>query len=358
MKLPIDIPALLTAALDIERARGVVVSVNVMIDETATPEFQAFVRAGFNSESSNARIMLSYFPSQQPDPTLTCDVSVIVAGQNPAVGSLAAQFRDHGTPVLVVAESSDYTQQNARAAQAEIPEEDLIALPGVQDFDAELKAALADRIGFWLVDAIEPEKHLAFSLAYPFVRRPLAYHAVQTTALQNAGVGVVVFIPGADMPVMTANQAKMVLQIAAIYAQPLSADRVKELAGVLVNAFVCRGITRQIVGIVPAIGWVVKGSMGYIGTQAIGHAAIEYFEAGGNIAGAASLAGKIRSSVSQATANLRKQPAYKVVRDVAGPAASKVACTALDAIGPVARQATKVAVSSLRPGRGKKAQNS
>ena len=32
--------------------------------------------------------------------------------------------------------------------------------------------------------------------AFPFVRRPLSLDAVRATAIQNAGVGVVVFIPG------------------------------------------------------------------------------------------------------------------------------------------------------------------
>ena len=42
------------------------------------------------------------------------------------------------------------------------------------------------------------------------MRRPLAYDAISTTSLQNAGIGVVVFVPGADMPLMTANQIKMI----------------------------------------------------------------------------------------------------------------------------------------------------
>ncbi len=355
MKLPIDIPALVTAAFDIERARGVVVSVNILIDETASPEFQAFVRAGFNSDSSNARIMLSYFPTQTPDTSLACDVTVIVAGTNPTVGALAAQLRAQGTPVMVVAESLEHIQGQTQAADAAIPEEDLIAISNTQDLSDDLKLALADRIGAWMVDAIDAKKHLAFSLAYPFVRRPLAYHAVQTTALQNAGVGVVVFIPGVDMPVMTANQAKMVLEIAAIYAQPLSTDRVKELAGVLLNAFVCRGVARQVAGAVPALGWAVKGSMGYVGTQAIGRAAIEYFEAGGNIAGAASLASKISATVMEATADLRSKPTYQTARSTIEPVAKRAVVAVLDAAAPVARHATKVALSSLRPGRKKKA---
>lgn len=350
MKLPIDIPTLVTAALDIERARSVVVSVNILIDETASPEFQAFVRAGFNSESSNARIMVSYFPTQTPDTTLVCDAVVIVAGRNPEVGSLAAHFRTNGMPVLVVAESGEYVQQKAQESGTPLPQEDLVSISLDQQLDADLKDRMADEIGHWMIDTIDSDKHLAFSLAYPFIRRPLAYHAVQTTALQNAGVGVVVFIPGADMPVMTANQAKMVLQIAAIYGQSLSSERVKELAGVLVNAFVFRGVARQAVGLVPALGWAIKGSMGYLGTQAAGKAAIEYFEAGGDIAGAASLVGKIRSSVMQVADQIRSQSLYQAARDTAAPMVGRAALSALDAAAPVAQQASKVVFSYIKPG--------
>ena len=49
MKLPVDIPAVLSAAIDIDRASSIPVSVNILIDESASPDFQVFVRAGFNS---------------------------------------------------------------------------------------------------------------------------------------------------------------------------------------------------------------------------------------------------------------------------------------------------------------------
>ena len=85
MKLPIDIPALLTAAIDIDKACSVSVSANILIDESATPEFQVFVRSGFNSESANSRVMVSYFPTQIPDAHVASDIAVIAAGSNPDV---------------------------------------------------------------------------------------------------------------------------------------------------------------------------------------------------------------------------------------------------------------------------------
>ena len=219
------------------------------------------------------------------------DIAVIAAGSNPAVGKIAAGFREQGTPVLVVAENAEAVRGAAIEAGYAIPDEDLISLGEGEALNDELRGTLADEIGTWIVRA-DAEKRLAFSIAYPFVRRPLAYESIRATSLQNAGVGVVVFVPGADMPIMTANQAKMVLQIAAAYGHSLSADRVKEIAGVIAGGFVFRGVSRQLAGAIPALGWAVKGTMGYVGTQAIGHAAIEYFEGGGDVAGLAALVGK------------------------------------------------------------------
>lgn len=353
MNLPIDIPALVTGAIDIEKAKKIPVSVNILIDESASPEFQVFVRSGFNSESANSRVMVGYFPTQ-PTTVVECDLVVIAAGSSTEIGRIAAEYREAEIPVLVVAESGADVMAAAEAAGNPLPEEDVVCPKVGQPFDEDIKGALADEIGARIA-RIDAEKRLAFSIAYPFVRRPLALEAVRATSIQNAGIGVVVFIPGADMPIMTANQCKMVLQIAAAYGQPLTVDRVKELAGVLAGAFVCRGIARNVAGVVPAIGWAVKGAVGFAGTQAIGHAAVEYFEAGGNIAGLASVVGKARDTAVETYASVSAQPAYQKAAAVAGPVVRNVAGVALDAVGPVAQSAAKTAFHAARPSGRRKA---
>ena len=112
-------------------------------------------------------------------------------------------------------------------------------------------------------------QRLAFAQAFDFVRKPLSMESVRSTAFQNAGIGLVIFIPGADFPIMTLNQTKMVIQIAAAYGQPLSADRVKELAAVVGGGLACRTVARQVAGLVPAVGWAVKAGVGYASTAAI-----------------------------------------------------------------------------------------
>lgn len=347
MKLPVDIPAVITAAIDIERASGIPVSVNILIDESVSPDFQAFVRAGFNSTSPNSRVWVSYFPTQTPDPTLACDVTIIAAGSSESVGSIAASYRDNGTPVLVVAEKGEEVLDVAQAQGHPLPEQDVV-FPHAKHASDAAKEALGAEIGSWLVSAVGADKKLAFSIAYPFVRRPLAHDAVRSTALQNAGIGVVVFVPGADMPLMTANQIKMILQIAAAYGQPLGPERVKEMVGVLINAFIFRSVSRQVAGLVPALGWAVKGAFGYLGTQAIGRAAIEYFEGGGSMAGLAALAGKATQETVEVVSFVRSEPTVRAAAQTVAPYAKRAVTSALDGIVPVAKSAGKTALSSLR----------
>ena len=361
MNLPLDIPALLKAATDIDEARNTPLAVSVYIDETAPGDVVGHVRSAFASAGAKTRVTIGYLDDNLlAEPYGADDMAVIVAGDSPRIGEQAAHIRGAGIPVMVATTAPRAVAAAAEAAGWPVPEGDIVAPnmtnptpfgdaaralarritagstaseapnaaaaeaasaaeAAIEDIehalpvetepaddepiplDAEGAATLDRRMGEWIIAACK-DKRLAFALAFPFVRRPLSLDAVRATSVQNAGVGVVVFIPGADMPIMTLNQAKMLLQIAAAYGQPLSAERIKELAAVVGGAFLFRNIARTAVGVVPVLGWAIKGAVGFAGTEAMGHAAIEYFEAGGDIVGVASVVQKARDeAVAAAT---------------------------------------------------------
>lgn len=93
------------------------------------------------------------------------------------------------------------------------------------------------------------------------------------------------FVPGADMPVMTLNQIKMILQVASVYNQAMSVERAREIMVVVGSGFALRTAARQLAGLVPGFGWAVKAGIGYSGTLALGYAALEFFEDGGSVSG-------------------------------------------------------------------------
>jgi len=135
-----------------------------------------------------------------------------------------------------------------------------------------------------VVRALEEDYLVPLAKGYPPFRRAVCEEIIRNNARQNAVVGALP-IPGADMPVMTANQARMVLNIAAAYGEELSMDRARELLGVLAAGFGLRALARQAVKLVPVGGWAAAGAIGYAGTIAMGRATMLYFEGGGQRVG-------------------------------------------------------------------------
>ena len=358
MQLPVDIKAVIDEATNIDEARRTTLSVSVYLDDSAPGDVQAHVRQAFASASPHARVSLMYLDGRPFSPFSGDDMAVIVAGLNEQVGEYAAQVRAAGVPVMVVTTLPALVADIAKAQGAPIPQGDLVfpkppkaepavlPVPDAAAGGAEAVQALgagspdepyalggaavgslSARMGGWVIAACN-DKRLAFALAFPFVRKPLSLEAVNSTALQNAGVGLLVIIPGADMPVMTLNQAKMLLMIAAAYGEELNMERVKELAALVGGAFACRAVARQLVAFVPALGWAVKAAIGYTGTVAMGRAAIEYYEDGATLGKLTDAVAAARDKVVQAAAKRAAQKAQATgakamdaVRDRAGRAA-------------------------------------
>lgn len=137
------------------------------------------------------------------------------------------------------------------------------------------KSALARRIA-----AVAGQGGFALAAALPALRAAVIEHTIQATARQNALVGAVIILPGADMPVMTMNQLKMVLRIGAAYGYRSDLQRTVEMLGVIASGLGMRALARRAVDYVPGLGWAMKASFGYVGTEAIGRSAVAYFENG------------------------------------------------------------------------------
>jgi uncharacterized protein (DUF697 family) len=149
--------------------------------------------------------------------------------------------------------------------------EDVVHVPGGQGFPvAEITAALARRLG---------ESGTALAARLPVLRRPLCDHLIASAAKKNALISAAVFVPGVDMPVLTLNQARLVLRIALAHGQTIDNQRLPELLGVFGAGIGLRAAARELLDLVPVAGWALKGAVAYAGTRALGEAAVRYFEA-------------------------------------------------------------------------------
>jgi uncharacterized protein (DUF697 family) len=274
-KLPLDVRALYAAGKRLKQERDKPVRIAVLVEIDAPDELVEAAKSALHPKTSAGIVDVSVV---EPGVVLRvdsrADAVIVLAGSGEHIGDTLADLRERAIPTAVVAVRES---KGGLAMTLRHPDDDTIT--GLDP--AELICGpLAD----WLMTRLVPLR-TAIAHNFEFVRRAVAKEAVKATAWQNAVIGVVIFIPGADMPLMTMNQAKMLLQVAAAYGQPLDAQRVKELAAVVGGGFLLRTFAREALDFIPVLGWAVKGGVAYGGTMAMGMAAIEYFERGADLSG-------------------------------------------------------------------------
>jgi uncharacterized protein (DUF697 family) len=167
-----------------------------------------------------------------------------------------------GVPIVAVTDANELPYVLAT---------DLVHVPPGQGFPIDAIArAVARKLG---------EDGTALAARLPSIRGAVCHDLISSFSKKNAIIAAAVFIPGVDMPVLTLNQARLVLRIALAYGQDIDRERAFELLGVVGLGFGLRTVARELLDLVPVAGWAVKGAVAYAGTKAIGEAAVRYFEA-------------------------------------------------------------------------------
>lgn len=197
-----------------------------------------------------------------------------VVGPSPRAEAIAAylgaQRQASGAEVLIeVPEGGDRVRLSGK----------IVDDPGEIVLETTDERGLGQHLLPGLARALDKDYLVAVARAYPVLRHAACEEMIRNNARENAFIGALP-IPGADMPVMTANQGRMVLSIAAAYGEELTLDRARELLGVLAAGLGFRALTRQVVKLIPFGGWAASAAMGYAGTVALGRAAVLYFDRG------------------------------------------------------------------------------
>ena len=134
----------------------------------------------------------------------------------------------------------------------------------------EIAAAVANRLG---------EGGTSLAARLPVLREHVCAGLIERFSRQNGILGAAFFVPGADFAVLTLNQIRLVLRLAAAHGVEVDQSRLPEVLATLGAGVGLRALARQVLGVVPVAGGVVKGGIAYAGTRALGEAADRYFAA-------------------------------------------------------------------------------
>ena len=273
MALPFDVRDVYRFGKETSKDRDKPIELAVLVEIDAPERLLEAVREALRPRTTQAFVDVQVVEEEGPDLRPGTDAVIVLVGSAlTATADTIERLRAGRIPVVAL----------ALAASAGELGYDLGLHADAVLAEPDPEVLVRDRLAAWLADELGA-KRLALATNFEFTRGPVAEEVVKATSLQNGLIGVVAIFPGADMPLMTANQAKMLLQLATAYGQRIGADRLGELAAVIGGGFALRAVARQALTAVPGFGWAVKGGIAYGGTMAMGRAATAWFEEGADM---------------------------------------------------------------------------
>ena len=246
----------------------------------------AAVRTARSTGTPNAWLAVAGAPG--PADALAAEL-----GRDAAPGAVRRSTAVEGAAALVYVLAAAATDDDRRtlrtARRARVP---VVAVLPDAALETRVPYVLATDLARWTADAPVPVDEVARAVAHklgdeaaalaarvPRLRAAVCESLIASYSKRAAVIGVVVFLPGADMPALTLNQVRLVLLIATAHGIDVDRERLPEVLAVIGSGLALRTAARQVLGAVPVAGWLVKGAIAYAGTRALGEAAWRYFAA-------------------------------------------------------------------------------
>lgn len=242
------------------------VVLHVLVDADCPRELASALRDSLVAQRRGGVVEVASLPGPLPEGDVP-DAALVLVGSS-RLDDVVASYARSGVPVALIVEGA------LDVPRFDLPEQ-ASALVGV--VAASSPESLPEKLSQWLVASTN--KDIALAANFPFCRNAVVDALVARCAVENAAVGAISLIPGSDLPVMTASQAKLALDIAAAYGRGVEAARAAEIAGVIGAGLMWRSVARTLVSLVPGIGALLKAGVAFGGTMAIGNAVRLRFEA-------------------------------------------------------------------------------
>lgn len=267
MRLPLDTLAqALKLGVSAKRDSDAPVRVAVYVDATASPFIVSSVRDALVPQTTSALVRVERLAANPTAPRADTDVVLVLSCGSDHLQGAVQELVVSGAPVAVIAESS-----------VEVPfiasDTPMLGLIAATD-----ETYLLETLARWILD--RTDKDVAFAANFPFMRIAAANRIITSCALANMATGAVVFMPGADFPVMTIAEIGMVLQLSAVFGYKLEPERGYEVAAVVGAGLVLRLAGRGLCKLTPRLSFVVRALVAAAGTYGMGKVFAGAYERG------------------------------------------------------------------------------
>ncbi len=301
------------------------INLAVFVDESADVDLISCVKDALMPVDDHVRMHVEAFYDGPVEVDGRADLTIIIANASSWVGATSAISVSKSVPTVVLAQNLVEVVDNAQRTQFPLELSDVIArevldggpIPagGLMGDVARLASDSLSKIAdaaksipdtvlgkgarVWeisvedapgypdMLDALAdwvmrnaPRIRTVFSRSFPFAKDAKIRHIIRTCSYQNAVTAAIFFIPGADLPIMTTNEIKMLIQLERQYGYVLDKSTIFEIAAIVLTAFMSRTAIRRICKSAPMLSWLVKTIAGYAITCGMGHAMRWYCESG------------------------------------------------------------------------------
>jgi len=240
--LPIDLKKMNKLFKGVVKEGTQPLKLQIWMDETFPPELEELAKQVFMPQGPQLELLVGRYYQTLPHGLGQADLHVILMAASPKTLTLFHILDALGQDVVLISERSDF-----------------------------------DALGRWIVRN-QRKKALSWARCLLIAREALRDELVQSTAITNGLIAIVPFLPGADLPVLMISQMQMFLKLAVAYGLDPKMKHLKELAVILASSLGMRGVARRLVAAMPPVSWAVRGTVGYVGTLAIGKLTVLYLE--------------------------------------------------------------------------------
>ncbi|MBY4798065.1 hypothetical protein K6V98_06870 [Collinsella sp. AGMB00827] len=242
------------------------VRVVLIVDPAVDKSLIATMRDAFMPEVPSASVRVFAVADASGAVRAGCDVAVILSAGSPEVASVAQEAVVTGTPTVVVARDA--------AETTFVQEHSTLLGRVVSKHDAQL----ISKLGAWIIQ--HTDRVDALASAFAFLRARASRQAIEAAAMSNAITGALVFVPGADFPVMAATQIGMMSRLASIHDEPLSWERAFEGVALVGTGLILRQLVRPLARRAGMFSFAVKGIAGGASTYLMGLVLSEFYRRG------------------------------------------------------------------------------